>query len=103
MNFNQFSIKLGRFSAWMLLILILLYIITGYGMTKQIIDPVFATYLHNKLLPIPLFAFFILHVSNCVRFALKRWKIFKNNKTADIYAIIFVIILLILFIWLYLR
>lgn len=98
---EKFLIKLNRFSAWVLLVLIILFIISGYGMTKQIINPVFAKYLHDKLLPIPLFVFFLVHVGLSIRYALWRWKLFKERKTADIYIIIISLILLVFFLWLY--
>ena len=99
---EKFLIKLNRFSAWVLLVLIILFIISGYGMTKQIIDPIFATQLHDNILPIPLFIFFLLHVGISIRYALRRWRLFKDNKASDIYVLILGLILLILFFWLYL-
>jgi len=103
MDYNKFLIKLNRFSAWVLLVLIILFIISGYGMTKQIIDPVFATYLHDNILPIPLFIFFLLHVGISIRYALQRWKLFKEKKTTDVYILIISLILLVFFLWLFFR
>ena len=100
---EKFLIKLNRFSAWVLLVLIILFIISGYGMTKQIIDPVFATYLHDNIFPIPLFIFFLLHVGISIRYALWRWKLFKEKKTADVYILIISLILLVFFLWLFFR
>lgn len=97
-----FLIKLSRFSAWVLLVLVILYIISGYGITKGIIDPVFSKYLHDKLLAIPLFIFFVLHVGVATKYALMRWGVFKSAKAGNIYVITFGLILLILFLWLYL-
>lgn len=99
---EKFLIKLNRFSAWVLLILIVLFIVSGYGMTKQIINPVSAAYLHNKLLPIFLFVFFVLHVSISSSYTLRRWKVFSTAKAANIYVLIFGLLLLIIFFWLYL-
>ena len=99
---DKFLIKLSRFSAWILLILIILYIVSGYGITKGIIDPVFAKYLHDKLLAIPFFIFFVLHIAISSSYALRRWRVFKTSKTANIYALILGLIMLILFLWLYL-
>jgi Ca2+/Na+ antiporter len=98
---DNFLIKLERFSAWVLLVLIVVYIISGYGITKGIIDPVFSRYLHDKLLAIPLFIFFILHVSISSSFALRRWKVFKTSQSANIYALILGLIILIIFLWLF--
>jgi len=99
---EKFLVKLNRFSAWALLILIILFIISGYGMTKQIIDPVFATQLHDNILPIFLFLFFVVHVAISSSYALRRWKVFSSTKAANIYAFIFGLIMLIIFLWLYL-
>jgi len=98
---DKFLIKLSRFSAWILLVLMILYIISGYGITKGIIDPIFSKYLHDKLLAIPFFIFFVLHVGISTRYALLRWRIFKTKKAADFYVIILSIILLSLFLWLF--
>jgi hypothetical protein len=60
-----------------LFVVIILYIITGFGMTRQIIDPVFARYLHTSILPYPLFIFFGLHMIICVRNLFRRF--FKKD------------------------
>jgi len=99
---GKFLIKLNRFSAWLLLILIILFVISGYGITKQIIDPILATYLHNEILPIFLFIFFIFHVSISTSYALRRWRIFRTSKSANIYAFVLGLVLLILFFYLHL-
>ncbi len=99
---DRFLIKLNRFSGWALLVLMILYIISGYGITKQIMDPVLAKYLHERLLAIPLFVFFVLHVAISVSFSLIRWRVFKNLKQAYVYTSILGLILLVLFLWLYL-
>lgn len=101
MTFNRFLIKLNRFSGWTLLVLIILFIISGYGMTKQIINPVTAKFLHDKLLPIPLFVFFLFHISFNARIAFRRWRVFKNEKAGDIYVLVVSLILFIFFLWLY--
>ncbi|MFZ5559305.1 MAG: hypothetical protein ACOZAL_00705 [Patescibacteria group bacterium] len=98
---DRFLIKLERFSAWVLLVLMILYVISGYGVTKGIIDPIFSKYLHDKLLAIPFFIFFILHVGIASRYALIRWRVFKTIKSANIYTIIFGLVFLTLFLYLY--
>ena len=98
---NNALVKLNRFSAWVLLILVILYIISGYGITKGIIDPVFSKYLHDKLLAIPFFIFFVLHAGIASRYALMRWRVFKTSKSANIYTFVFGLVFLILFFWFY--
>lgn len=101
MNIEKILFRLHRISCWAMMLLMFLFIISGYGMTKQIIDPVFATYLHVIILPIPFFLLFVLHVGIMVRGLLRRWKLFKDEKAADIYAIVFSLILLVFFLWLF--
>jgi len=100
---EKFLIKLNRFSAWVLLVLIILFIISGYGMTKQIIDPIRATYLHNQVLPVFLFIFFVIHISISTSYALRRWKVFSSQKTIYIYILIFSLILLAFFFWMFFK
>jgi len=94
-------IKLNRISAWILLVFVFLFIISGYGMTKQIIDPVLAAKIHNTLIPIPFFVVFIFHISLCIRLALRRNRIFKSEISSDIFVIILGIILFLFFLWLF--
>lgn len=101
MSKEQLFVKINRFSAWCLLVLVFLFIVSGYGITKQIIDPVLAKYLHEELLPIPLFLFFLLHVGISIRYAFIRWKLFKNRKTGDIYVLVTSLIILVFFLWLF--
>lgn len=71
---GKILITLNRISAWILFVVIILYIVTGFGMTKQIIDPVFARYLHTVILPYPLFIFFGLHMAFCIKNLFQRLK-----------------------------
>jgi len=66
-NFWRLVVKIDRYTQWVLLVLVLVFIITGYGMTKQIIDPVLATRWHINILPIPLFIFLGLHILPCLK------------------------------------
>ncbi|MBW2963983.1 hypothetical protein KY363_00850 [Candidatus Woesearchaeota archaeon] len=85
-GYEYYLTKIGRFCAWSLIAFILLYMITGYGITKSYIvyrvfgmDRGLALKLHTYL-TIPMMAAFILHVLIAVRFAMIRWKV--TNKTA---------------------
>jgi len=53
--------KLCRISGWILLGLTVLFFVSGYGLTKQIIPVGLAARLHNQILPIPFLIFLILH------------------------------------------
>jgi len=64
--------KLCQISGWILLFLTILFFISGYGMTKQIIPVDLATWLHNQILPIPFLIFLILHILFPLRNLLRR-------------------------------
>ncbi len=72
-------IKLDRISAWILFVSLLLYFVTGYGMTKGIIDTNIATSLHNNYLNYIILFSFIFHTSFAIRLALLRWKIWNRG------------------------
>jgi predicted heme/steroid binding protein len=69
--------KIDRIAAWVLLIGMMLYFITGYGMTKGIIDLAFATRVHADVLPIVVGIAFLVHAGYATRLALIRWKIWR--------------------------
>ena len=82
---------------------ILLFILTGYGMTKQIMDPALARLLHGKILPIPLFVSLLIHGGICARNSLRRAKVFQQNAATDVYVVVIGLCLFGLFLWLYFR
>jgi hypothetical protein len=95
--------RISRWSAWVSFVVVLLFIVTGYGMTKQMIDPTLAKFLHAKVLPIPLFLALVVHGGICARDSLRRWKVFKSDAAADLYVAAFSVFLLGFFVWLYVR
>ena len=100
MSFNAFLIKLNRFSGWALLVLMIAYFISGYGITKMIVDPVRAKYWHEVLLPIPTFIFFIIHIAISAKLSFIRWRL-ASQKWINFYVIFLSLIFLIFFLWLY--
>jgi predicted heme/steroid binding protein len=85
---NYFSqIKISRFSAWVLLATMLLYFVSGYGMTKGIIDRQLATLLHKDLLPFIVITVFTLHVSISVKYAFMRWRIWNGFSKIGLIAV----------------
>jgi len=65
-------IKVNRISAWILLVLMAIYIITGYAWSDRIIMPLSAavrihTHLDTLLIPV-----FLIHTAIGTRFMLKR-------------------------------
>ncbi|MDE1920874.1 MAG: hypothetical protein KGI24_05430 [Candidatus Omnitrophica bacterium] len=95
--------RLDKFGMWILMAMVLGFVMTGYGMTKHIMDPVLAKYIHTQLLPLPLLIFFCIHVIKGVRNQFKKWKIFDNDRTLDIYAYALVLSVTAILIWLFFR
>jgi hypothetical protein len=76
-NIYYYLIKLGRLSGWLLLIMVLTYITTGYAMTSefhldQLIDVQAARAIHLSFGRVVL-VIFLVHAAISVYFALKRW------------------------------
>ena len=95
--------RISRWSAWVAFVVIVLFVVTGYGMTLRIIDPTLAKLLHGKILPIPLFLAVVLHSGICAHRSLHRWKVFKSDVTVDVYVLFLSLFLLAFFAWLYTR
>lgn len=95
--------KIDAVGAWILFFLILLFIVTGYGMTKQIMDPALAKYIHSQLLPVPLFIFFMIHAIKSLYKKLKDWCLFKSELWLNIYLYSLAFMVTGLFIWLHFR
>ena len=70
-------IKLDRLFAWVLFAGMLLYFISGYGMTKGIIDSSSATKLHMSVLTYVVLVAFTIHASYAIHLALKRWRVWN--------------------------
>jgi predicted heme/steroid binding protein len=75
---QKFLTKIDRISAWTLLIGMLLYFISGYGMTKGIISASLATKLHISYLTYFVAIAFLIHTFYAVHLAFKRWRIWNN-------------------------
>jgi len=67
-------VKIDRLSAWVLFASMLLYFISGYGMTKGIISPSLAGRLHLSYLTYVVMASFVVHTSYAIHLAFKRWE-----------------------------
>ena len=84
---EYYLLKISRFCAWTLIVLILLYFVSGYGMTRTglmyrltfgLMDRGVALWIHDVLLTIPMAIAFLLHTLISVRSALIRWNV-KNK------------------------
>jgi predicted heme/steroid binding protein len=76
--YNMKMIKLDRIAAWTLFICIIMYFISGYGITKGIINAGLAITLHNKVLTYIMLVSFVIHSAFAIRLAFLRWKIWNS-------------------------
>ena len=83
---NYYLVKTARFSGWLLFLLVLLYILTGFVLCRRygfnrLIDDRTALLIH-KIFEWPLIVAFLAHSSTTIYFALRRWGwIKKRTKT----------------------
>lgn len=106
-GYEYYLLKISRLCAWSLIAFILLYIITGYGMTKSYLvyalfgmDRGLALKLHTYL-TIPMMLAFICHTLISVRFAMIRWNV-SNKNVLNLVFLALGIVLISLSIWAYL-
>ena len=76
-KFNIVSLKIVRWSGWLLLPLVMLFLLTGYIMTGQygfnkLLDEKSALSFH-RMLHLPLIVLVVAHVVPAVYLALQRW------------------------------
>jgi predicted heme/steroid binding protein len=96
-NLSKFLVIIDRFSAWVLLVVMITYGITGYGLTKGLISLDLAQTLHLSWLGgIGLMAF-VIHTSWAIHLALKRHNVW--NSFTQIVLAAFYIILVLFFFW----
>lgn len=81
---QRFLLKINRYSAWLLLPVIIIYLISGFAMTgrygfNKLINARVGLTLHN-FFHLPLIILFVIHVGISIYFASKRWKIFKKKR-----------------------
>ena len=88
MKTNRFLVKINRISGWLMLIIIVIYMISGYALTKHIKDfepylmsRELASYLHTTL-DIYMMPVFLAHVLINAKFTLKRWG-FRSDKVVN--------------------
>ena len=101
MRWVTFLAKLDRWAAWTTIIMIVLFVVTGYGMTKDIMDRDLARRLHSDIIPIPFFVALLIHGGLSLRHAMWRWKVFEKRSAADLFVLAVVLVLAALFMWLY--
>jgi hypothetical protein len=68
-------VKINRISAWVLLVLMVIFIVSGYAWLNRSLMPLpLARYLHTEP-DLLLMIFFLVHVLISTRFTLIRWKV----------------------------
>ena len=92
---NYYLMKTNRLIVWILLPLMIVFILTGYGLTKPntirsltggVLNYKTALYLHT-LLDVPLFFLLAIHVIIEIKFSLMRWG-FENQKLQNLLILI---------------
>lgn len=99
----NFLTTIDRFGRWILALLMLLFILTGFGITKGLMDPKLAKQLHKDILPPLLYILFLIHIVIPLRAKFIRWDLAKNKQVAAAYAYMIGAVLLALCFWLHFR
>jgi cytochrome b subunit of formate dehydrogenase len=71
LKFNELLKRIDRIVVWGLLILFLIFMISGYMITKGFIDRYYGLLLHTRL-DLPIMMLFVMHVAINVKFMLIR-------------------------------
>ena len=75
MKAGRLLVKINRICAWMLLIFMIIFLISGYAWWNRTLLPLQqAIYMHTKL-DLFLVFFFLVHVLISTKFALARWRV----------------------------
>lgn len=84
---NKISlIQIDRASAWVLLFSIIAYMLSGYGLTKGIINSEVSLFMHRNILPTITMVAFVGHTSLAVRNSMVRKRIW--NKITKLFLIL---------------
>ena len=94
----NYLVKLNRLTAWLLLILIIIYFLTGFDILKNLWRPEFSRWLHTKILPLPTLILVFFHALVGLKQFLLRNKL--TNKFLS--SILIIILILTFFLLLYL-
>jgi hypothetical protein len=75
LNYGRFLVKINRICAWLLLIFMVVFLVSGYAWANRSIMPVqLAVWMHTRL-DLFLVILLLLHVLTSTKFALKRWRV----------------------------
>lgn len=88
MNPGRLLVKINRISAWILLVFMIIFLVSGYAWTNGIIMPLQqAKQLHTHL-DLFLVFFFLVHVLISTRFTLARWRVGHGKLISGLLVII---------------
>ena len=81
-SLNFYVMKLNRLSAWVLLALMAIYIVTGFSLcgklgVSRVLDTQTALVIH-QMFDWPLVAALAVHAATSIYFAVKRWRWIKK-------------------------
>jgi len=72
---GRLLVKINRLSAWLLLIFMIIFIVSGYAWWNRTLLPLrTAVYMHTEL-DLYLLFFFLVHTLTSIRFTLARWRV----------------------------
>lgn len=94
---KKFFSKLDRLAAWLLFVIIIIFAVSGFGMTKGLFDPSLAEKMHLGRLGIMGMICFVIHTGYAIHLALKRHRLW--NKFSLILLLIFYLALIAGFIY----
>ena len=82
-SWNYYLVKTARVSGWLLFLLVLLYMVTGFALCgelgfDQLIDEQLALSIH-QIFEWPLVATFVTHSAVTIYFAFRRWGWIKTR------------------------
>lgn len=87
MNSGRLLIKVSRISAWLLLALMVIFLLSGYAWVNRIIMPIeLARWMHTEL-DLLLVVLLLVHVLISIKFTLARWRV-GHGKVVNIVLII---------------
>lgn len=76
---NKISlIQIDRASAWVLLFSVIAYMLSGYGLTKEIINSEISLFMHRNILPTITMIAFVGHTSLAIKNAMMRKRIWNK-------------------------
>lgn len=90
-------VKIDRISAWVLLLVMLSYGVTGYGMTRGLINEEFAREMHFGILGVVGIIAFVIHTAWGIHLALRRNNLW--NKTGKILLTMFYVLIISFFLF----